>query len=127
MLRHLDAPIQLALWPASVAHELTHLAAGIPWTDEVAGYDVHPLRPNWVDIDLVEDAPGWARAVVSTAPTLVGISFAGAALVLLLVGGGSFPSAAASPGRWLLIGAWWLVYTTPSRADLDALTRGVRR
>lgn len=117
----LNASVQLALWPASVAHELTHLAAGYVWTEQVSGYDVHPLRPNWIALDISEAAPGWAVAITAVAPSLVGIAFAASVLVLLTVGGGSFPDAANEPGRWLLISAWWFVYTSPSGDDLAAL------
>lgn len=127
MLRLLSAPVSLALWPAALAHEATHLAAGYRWLDGVNAYDLHPMRGAFVDVDLVDDAPRWARALVATAPTLVGTAFAASALVLLLVGGGSWPDGTDVTGRWLLIGAWWLVYTTPSKADRDAFLRGERR
>lgn len=127
ILRLLDVPVSLALWPPALAHEATHLAAGYRWLDSVNGYDLHPLRGAFVDVDLVDDAPRWARATVATAPTLVGTAFAASAMVLLIVGGGSWPASTAETGRWLLIGAWWLVYTAPSKADLKALPPGERR
>lgn len=119
-----DRMTSVAVWPASIAHELTHLAVGYPWTQRVTGYDVHPMRPNWIALDIEDSAPGWAVAITAVAPSLVGVAFAASAVVLLLAGGGDFPDAAASPGRWLLIAAWWFVYTSPSRDDIDALRGG---
>lgn len=116
-----DASVQLALWPASVAHELTHLAVGYLWTKRVAGYDIHPLRPNWIELDFKDTAPGWAVAITAAAPSLVGVAFGASALILLAVGGGGFPDIAASPGRWLLIAAWWFVYVGSGKDDLAAL------
>lgn len=120
----IDASIQAVLWPASVAHELTHLAVGYPWTRRVAGYDVHPLRPNWIELDIDDAAPGWAVAITAVAPSLVGVAFAASVLILLAVGGGQFPAAADTPGRWLLLAAWWFVYTSPSGEDIAALRGG---
>lgn len=119
-----DASVQVALWPASIAHELTHLAVGYPWANRVTGYDVHPLRPNWIAMDIKDTAPGWAVAIIAVAPSLVGVAFAASVLILLAIGGGGFPEAVASPGRWLLIAAWWFVYTSPSRDDIAALRTG---
>lgn len=119
-----DTSVQCALWPPSVAHELTHLAVGYFWTDRVTGYDVHPLRPNYIELDIRDSTPGWAVAIIATAPVLVGVAFAAAVLVLLAVGGGDFPPTTDAPGRWLLLAAWWFVYTSPSRDDIDALRGG---
>lgn len=122
--RVVDISVQLAIWPASIAHELTHLLVGYRWADRVSGYDVHPCRPNYIELDIKESAPGWAVAIIAAAPVLVGTAFAASALVLLFAGGGDFPEASDTPGRWLLIAAWWFVYTAPSGDDIAALRGG---
>lgn len=119
-----DAFVSLALWPATLAHEGTHLAAGYRWADRVTGYDLSPLRGAYVELDFPDGTSRWVVAAVAIMPTVVGTAFAAAALTLLWLGGGRFPDAAAEPGRWLLITAWWLAYTVPSMDDLTALTPG---
>lgn len=119
-----DIAVSVTIWPASIAHELTHLVVGYIWTDRVSGYDVHPMRPNWIELDIKDSAPGWAVAITAVAPSLVGVAFAASVLILLAAGGGDFPEAVASPGRWLLLAAWWFVYTSPSRDDIAALRGG---
>lgn len=103
---------------------MTHLAAAYPWTRRVKAYEVRPFRPNWIELDIEDGAPGWAISIAAVAPSLVGVAFAASVLVLLAVGGGSFPAPADTPGRWLLIAAWWFVYTSPSGDDLAALRSG---
>lgn len=119
-----DAFVSVALWPATLAHEGTHLAAGYRWTERVTGYDLNPLRGAYVELDFADGTSRWVVAAVAIMPTILGTAFAATALTLLWLGGGQFPDAAAEPGRWLLITAWWLAYTVPSMDDLAALTPG---
>lgn len=124
MIRFVNGLSNALTWPATVAHEATHLAAGWPWIQRVEGYNLHPLRSHaWVSVSFRSETPGWAIVIAGVAPTLLGVVFAAAFAMTVLVTGGELPAGGREPLLWLLVGAYWLIYTTPSRGDLTAYWR----
>lgn len=115
--------LNAATFPATLAHEATHLAVGWPWIVTIRSYELHPLRAAaWVEVEWADSAPRWGVVLAHVAPTLLGVAFAAAVVVLLLVGGGEWPRGAREQGVWLLLGAYWLIYATPSPDDLQPTT-----
>lgn len=112
--------LRLAVVPAQLAHELTHLAAAAPWLEEWA-VDLGPDAPGSryaVHANVREGTPALAVAWMHLAPALTGLLGALVAGLAMLVG---LLSTTQSPA-WLLLSSalacWWAVYTRPSRDDL---------
>jgi hypothetical protein len=98
---------------------MTHVAAGTPW---VRRGELHTDPCEAEAFYLAEfrvDAPAWAVAITHVAPTLIGAAFATIVLAWLVIGAGQFPTAIREQCLWMLLGSWWLIYTTPSKDDLD--------
>lgn len=105
---------RLASWPATLAHELTHMFAALPWAKESAVIvdDRGPAHyVTWRD-----ETPRWAIWIASLAPTLLGS----------LVGVVGLARLAMTPpstlNEWALaaaIAGYWIIYVAPSGDDLD--------
>jgi hypothetical protein len=105
--------IRLVSWPAALAHELSHLIFALPWAKQAAiVFDENgqaSARVEWVD-----DAPDWAIWVSYRAPLLLGSAVGLAGLIQLATTGlTTSPLVAAG------IAAYWIIYVSPSRADLQ--------
>lgn len=108
------------LWPAAVAHEATHYAAGRPWARPSA-VSLHPLHAHII-MGFADGTPRPVVAVAALAPTIVGCIAA-----TLLVGyraDAAAAWAAQNPGLALFVVAGWAAYTAPSIPDLRACTQG---
>lgn len=108
-----------ALWriaslPATLAHELTHLLLALPWATESAIVIDDVGAAHLVDWE--PGTPRWAIVLASLGPTILG-SIVGLVGLWLLV-----QSPPGTLNDWLLAGAiagWWVIYASPSPADLD--------
>lgn len=104
----------LIMFPAVLAHELTHAAVAWPWIQASRPSDlVDRLVPPRLELDYPAGTPVLAVVVANLAPTVVG-----AALVPFVL-----PWALGLPVPLLayVFGAWAL-YTWPSADDLAVLT-----
>lgn len=112
------ALLNCLLFPATAAHELTHAALWAPWTRE-RDIDMRPTQLNAsVLVELDPEIPGWAHRLAYLGPLLFGLLFAVLAISWLIMGGGQFPDSVREQGLWAVLGAYWITYTMPSKADL---------
>jgi hypothetical protein len=105
--------LRVISWPAALAHELTHLIIALPWSRQSAivfdGKGGASAQIQWAD-----DAPVWAIWISYRAPLLLGSAVGLAGLMqLALTGLTTSPLVAAA------IAAYWIIYVTPSKADLQ--------
>jgi hypothetical protein len=107
-------PGVILTWPATVAHEVTHLAVGWRWIDEVEQWS---LQKTYCDVTF-EPIPRWGAWLTALAPTILGLLMAVLALVSLW--GSGYSSAQRDWMQWVIILAFWLQYTWPSGADRSA-------
>jgi len=103
----------IVMFPAVLAHELTHAAVAWPWIQARSVDDVvHRYIPPRLELEYPAGTPVLAVVAANLAPTLLGASF-GPLLVPWAVG---LPA----PIMAYVLGAWML-YTIPSPDDLSAL------
>jgi len=121
---HLRPLIALLALPGTLAHELTHAIASLPWAQRLA-LVVEPRSGRAaVRVDWRETAGDRARAIAALAP-LVGGTVALIAAINLWVRGGLPVLQSAGVLQWGLVAAWWSVYMVPSEADRET-ARGDR-
>lgn len=116
-------PLRWLLWPATVAHELTHALVAV-----VLRCEVHTVslfgRPH-----VRYSAPQGRQdvaAVVNIAPLVCGLL----AALWATWSGADADLAAASPIAWGVVTLWWVRYVIPSVDDvapLLLLARGLRQ
>lgn len=105
---------RLASFPATLAHEVLHMIASLPWADRggiVFGDGPPECRVVWQD-----DAPDWGLILASLAPTFVGAGVGIVGLWLLVT---HRPNSAR---EWLLAAAAaaeWVIFVAPSGDDLE--------
>jgi len=104
----------LATFPARLAHELTHVIAGLPWAER---WQVR-INEHGADarIQWREGTPGWAVALHALAPLIIGCVVAGLALGQLATGR-PLPQTIEAALWWTLGTLTWLLYTLPSDGD----------
>lgn len=100
--------------PATLAHELAHALASLPWARQLAlvvepGTGRAAVRVDWRD-----SAGQWARSLAALAPFVAGVFGAVVAIVLWLRGGRPI-----EPLKYALLAGWWVVFMTPSSSDRD--------
>jgi len=101
-------------WPATLAHEVTHLAVGWRWIDEVHEWR---LYETYADVRF-GPIPRWGAWLTALAPTLLGLLMAVLALVSLW--GAGYSSAQRDWIQWTIILAYWIQFSWPSGADRRA-------
>jgi hypothetical protein len=101
-------------WPATVAHEATHLAVGWRWIDSVERWD---LYETYADVRFGE-IPRWGAWLTALAPTLLGMLMAVLAIVSLIHTG--YSDAQRDWIQWTIILAYWIQFSWPSGADRSA-------
>lgn len=118
MTRHIQttaATLARAIsWPATLAHELTHMLVALPWAVESAIIVDERGPAHYVRWD--DDTPAWAVWLASLAPTLLGSAVGLIGLLRLLT------APPATLNTWLLAGAiagYWTIYVAPSHDDRD--------
>lgn len=103
--------------PPTVAHELTHVLASLPWARRV-GLVIEPwtgrasARIEWAD-----RAGQGARAISAIAPLVAGTVAASVALALWATTGADLPSSSTALAKVAILTAWWAVYMSPSDGD----------
>lgn len=101
-------------WPATLAHEATHLAVGWHWIDSVESWD---LYETYADVRFGE-IPGWGAWLTALAPTLLGLLMAVVAVASLIHTG--YSEAQKDWIQWVIILAYWIQFSWPSGADRAA-------
>lgn len=118
-----------ALWamfalPASLAHELTHVLASVPWARRV-GLIVEPRSGRAAArIEWSESAGDRARSIAAIAPMLAGIAAAVILIALWIASGGNLPSSSSSLAKVSILLSWWIIYMTPSGGDAQVFWDG---
>jgi len=110
----------LALWalPGTLAHELTHALASLPWARRLAlVVEVRSGRAA-VRVDWRETAGGRARAIAALAPLAAG-TVALIAAINLWVRGGLPLLEQAGFMKYALLAGWWAIMMLPSEADRE--------
>jgi len=121
---HLRPLFALLALPGTLAHELTHAIASLPWAQRLA-LVVEPRSGRAaVRVDWRETAGDRARALAALAPLAAG-TVALIAAINLWVRGGLPVLQSAGVLQWGLVAAWWSVYMVPSEADRET-ARGDR-
>lgn len=108
--------------PATLAHEVAHVAVGSPWAERVA-IEWHPRDGlATAHIEWQDGAPDWAQAAAGIAPFVAGLVAAVMAVGVWLRSDIPAPSTAIGWSAWTIIAMWWVVFMTPSGQDLRTAT-----
>lgn len=106
--------LNVLLYPATVAHELTHVLVLAPWTTR-RDVDMAPTQGTARLRVETQDVPVWVGRVGALAPTLFGLV---AGLLSVLFALGVLESVARDPAVACAVAAYWFSYTCPSLADV---------
>lgn len=101
-------------WPATLAHEATHIAVGWRWIDEVEQWS---LYETYADVRF-GSIPAWAAWLTALAPTLLGLLMAALAIASLIHTG--YSQAQRDWIQWTIILGYWIQFSWPSGADRRA-------
>lgn len=101
-------------WPATLAHEATHIAVGWHWIDEVHEWR---LYETYADVEFGA-VPRWGAWLTALAPTILGLLMAVLAVASLY--GTGYSSAQRDWMQWVIIFAYWIQFSWPSAADRSA-------
>jgi hypothetical protein len=108
--------------PATLLHEVAHVAVASPWADRVA-IEWRPRTGGaMAHIDWRDSAPDWAMLAAGVAPFCLGLLAAGLAIAHATSTGVPEPSGPLDWSRWSIVAMWWVVFVVPSRQDLRAST-----
>jgi len=109
--------------PATLAHEVTHALASVPWAKQLALVIEPSSGRAVVRVDWRESAGAWGRRVAALAPFAGGLLAGLVALYLWIRNGAAAPENGTQMAKWCLFSVYWLIYMTPSADDL-ATARG---
>jgi hypothetical protein len=113
----------LLTFPVRLLHEVTHVAAAIPWADDWAvliGRDGAHAHIEWAD-----GAPDWAAVVSSYAPAAVGGVVALVLAAYLALTQQPLPDDLVGVAWWATGAAAWALYAAPTPADQQAATEAM--
>lgn len=112
----------IATLPAKLLEELTHAAASLPFADRL----FITIEPRTGDartgVVWADGTPWWGVALAHYAPLITGTIAAIAGVVWWVLSGFRGPDTAMEWVAAGVLGAWWALYTMPSRRDRDVDT-----
>lgn len=107
------------LWPATVAHELTHALMAV-----VLGCDVRAIElGDWPHVEYRAPDSGLAiPAAVNIAPAALGLCLG----IVATLSGAEAALGDERPIAWGVAVLWWLRYTTPSLDDILPIAEAIQ-
>jgi hypothetical protein len=101
--------------PAKLAHELTHIAAMLPWVEQWRIGIEHSATE--VEVALDESIPRWAVVIGHLAPFIVGVVLGSVMLLWVALRGLPLPRTVSGWGQLAIALCLWTAYSWPSEED----------